>query len=52
MKKVLDKELAVTIETIIKLAESPEEAALNIVESLRKYQDAGGMKVCQNKNWK
>ena len=52
MKKVLDKELEVTIEAEIKLAESPAEAAHNIVEGLRKYQDAGGMKVCQNKTWK
>lgn len=53
MQKVLDKELAKDITEIIKNnpVESAEDVAEEIVEFLRETQDAGGMKVCQNKNW-
>ena len=47
MKKIQDKVLEKGIEEII--TTNPDEAAHEIVERLRKFQDAGGMKVCQPK---
>ncbi|KKM92044.1 hypothetical protein LCGC14_1222320 [marine sediment metagenome] len=48
MKKVLDKALEKKCEGIIDKAKDSAEAASTIVEVLRSFQDAGGMKVCQN----
>jgi hypothetical protein len=49
MKKVLDKDLEKAIAAIIK--SDSKKPATEIVELLRKTQDAGGMKVCMVKNW-
>ena len=46
MKKIQDKVLIKGIKEIIETAE-PDEAAQKIVKRLMKFQDAGGLKVCQ-----
>ncbi|GAG79877.1 unnamed protein product [marine sediment metagenome] len=48
MRKVLDKDLEKAIEGIVMESKNSKTAAAAIVETLRKTQDAGGMKVCQN----
>ena len=50
MKKVLDKVLEDKVKSIIDGAKNNADAASQIVETLRDFQDAGGMKVCQNVN--
>lgn len=47
MKKVLDKDLEKKVGGIIVDAESPKEAASNIVTTLKELQDASGLKICQ-----
>jgi len=48
MQKIKDTELEKMIEATIKVTKSEKEAAHEVVEVLRKVQDAGGMKVCQH----
>ena len=47
MKQIKDTQLVEDLTGIIK-GSKPEEAAALIVEKLRTFQDASGMKVCQN----
>ncbi len=48
MKKVLDTALEKKIKSINAEAKDGGKAAAATVELLRGFQDAGGMKVCQN----
>lgn len=48
MKKIKDTDLVEDITEMIDDSETAEDAANGIVEFLRDYQDAGGMKVCQH----
>ena len=50
MKKIQDKVLEKAITEIIKRSKTQEEAAHEIVEKIRNFQDAGGLKLCMPEN--